>query len=367
MEIYLVNARNLLHVLFNNAEFSEKPFEGAQVRCEFGDPLGLTFTFEKTGKGFFLYINFSRFKDPAVLTQITNGQTVGELQLLLRVADLPRAKIFGSKVLLPDGRSVELIDTVGFELRKVWEGAWESENNETEVNRRLRQMRLNKLRDKLPGVFEERPWGLLSSAGKELLFSDALTAVGPGIESGGELRADTESTTKRGIKPEKRKDVAPPRLPDLERQLAATIERALKLMEHICYPPGEDGTRVDNFTPPEKRDPSDLAECDECEKLFYESELTEINPGTFLCDACYDPEMKVKTEFRRPTAEDVNKAIQLLLWRCRDAQIHKGTPDGKRGFYGLEDWIANAEDQMIRELGLWCEDIQELNIGTRDS
>jgi hypothetical protein len=156
-------------------------------------------------------------------------------------------------------------------------------------------------------------------------------------------------------------------LPDLERQLAATIERALKLMEHIGYLRGEGEARVDNFIPPEKRNPSDLAECDGCEKLCYESELTEINPGIFLCDACYDPEMEVKTEFRKPTAEDVNKAIQLLLWRCRDAQIHKGTPEGKRGFYGLDDWIAHAEDQMIRELGLWCEDIQVLNAGSRDS
>ncbi len=156
-------------------------------------------------------------------------------------------------------------------------------------------------------------------------------------------------------------------LPDLERQLAATIERALKLMEHIGYLQGEGEGQFDNIIPPEKRNPSDLAECDGCEKLFYESELAEISPGIFLCDACYDPEMEMETEFRRPTAEDINKAIQLLLWRCRDAQIQKGTPQGKRGFYGLDDWIARAEDQMIRELGLWCEDIQALNTGSKDS
>jgi hypothetical protein len=71
--------------------------------------------------------------------------------------------------------------------------------------------------------------------------------------------------------------------------------------------------------------------------------------------------------FKKPTAEDVNKAIMLLLWRCRDAEIHKDTPKKKRGFYGLDDWISTADDEMIRELGLWCADIQELNIGTRDS
>jgi hypothetical protein len=72
-------------------------------------------------------------------------------------------------------------------------------------------------------------------------------------------------------------------------------------------------------------------------------------------------------DFKEPTANDVNNAIQLLLWRCRDAQMHRNTAKGKRGFYGLDDWIANAEDEMIRELGLWCEDIQMLNTGSRDS
>lgn len=73
------------------------------------------------------------------------------------------------------------------------------------------------------------------------------------------------------------------------------------------------------------------------------------------------------SDFRKPTAEDINRAIQLLLWRCRDAEVHQNRPQGKRGFYELDDWIAKADDLMIRELGLWCADIQELNIGMRDS
>ena len=39
-------------------------------------------------------------------------------------------------------------------------------------------------------------------------------------------------------------------------------------------------------------------------------------------------------EFKKPTATDINKAIQLLLWRCRDAEINRDKPQGKRGFYG---------------------------------
>lgn len=30
---------------------------------------------------------------------------------------------------------------------------------------------------------------------------------------------------------------------------------------------------------PKERDPNDIAECDGCENLFYESELTEIRPS----------------------------------------------------------------------------------------
>jgi hypothetical protein len=339
VEIYLVNARRLLYVLFNNAEFTEKPFEGARFRRQFGDPQCLTFTFEKTGKGFFLYINFSRTKEPAVLTQITNGQTVGEMQLLLRLADLPRAKIFGSKVLLPDGRSADLIDTVGFELRKVWEGAWKSENNETEVIRRLRLMRLNRLRDEVPGIFGDWSPGVNIAAGKELLFS--------------------------------------------------TRQPADRVLEGV--------PKVDAPGLPEERNPDELADCDRCEELCYERELTEIEPGLYLCPHClpyYCGETRpvlvpgepcgpgsracdggrlifgkgdLNSEFKKPTATDINKAIQLLLWRCRDAEIHKDTPHGKGGFYELDDWMTNANDLMIYELGMWCADIQALNTGSRDS
>lgn len=169
---------------------------------------------------------------------------------------------------------------------------------------------------------------------------------------------------------------------------------------------------------PEKRDPNEIANCDRCEKLYYEEDLTEVQPGFYLCPFCLENPVSAMElglladrrfgigtnkcdgcrgmfkkndltevepgrwlclvcssiggflkdpKFKKPTAEDVNEAIQLLLWRCRDAEIHKDTPNGKKGFYGLDDWIATANDLMIYELGMWCADIQELNIGTRDS
>jgi hypothetical protein len=39
---------------------------------------------------------------------------------------------------------------------------------------------------------------------------------------------------------------------------------------------------------PEKRDPSEIAECDGCEELFYERELIEIKPGLYVCKSCGD-------------------------------------------------------------------------------
>jgi len=228
MEIYLVQERELLHVHFNNAEFTEKPFEDALFRRQFGLPQGLTFTLEKTGKGFFLYVSFGRYQDPAVLSRIADGQTVGELQLLLKLADLPRAKILGSEAMLPDGRSVEIIDTVEFQLRQVWDGVWESEKNETEVYRRLRKMKLNRLKDEVPGIFGDWSPGEKIVAGKVLLFSTGQPA-----------------------------DPAP-----------------------------EGGPNVDAPGLPEERNPDELADCDRCEELCYERELTEIEPGLYLCPHC---------------------------------------------------------------------------------
>ncbi|MCJ7485029.1 MAG: hypothetical protein MUQ25_02535 [Candidatus Aminicenantes bacterium] len=326
MEIYLEKARNLLHVLFKNAEFTDMPFEDALFKRHFGVHKGVTFIFEKTGKGFILYIGFDRYKDPAVLSRINDGHSVEEMQVLWKLAQLPRARIFSSKVLLPDGRSVEIIDTVAFELRKVREGVWESEKNETEVNRRFRQMRLNRLRDEVPGIFIESSLGGVVAAGKELLFSDTLTESESGTQSSGSL------------------------------------------------------STVDAPNISEERDPDEIANCDRCEKLYYEEDLAEVQPGFYLCPFCLenpvaamelglvaDRRFGKDPKFKKPTAEDVNKAIQLLLWRCRDAQLHKNAPQGKRGFYELDDWITKANDDMISELGLWCADIQELNIGTRDS
>lgn len=364
MEIYLVKARNLLNVLFKNAEFTEKPFDGALFRRQFGVPQGVTFTFEKTGKGFFLYINFDRYKDPAVLSQIANGRSVGELQVLWKLGHLPRAKIFSSKVLLPDGRSVELIDNVGFELRKVQEGAWESENNETEVNRSLRQMRLNRLRDEIAGQFDAMSLGADVTAGKELLFSDTLTESEPGTRSSGPF----PTVDAPGISKERNPD----EIANCDRCEKFYCEEDLAEVQpgfYLCpFCLENPVAAMELGLTADRRFGIGKKKCDGCRGMFKKNDLTEVEPGRWLCLVCSSIGGFLKDpKFKKPTAEDVNEAIQLLLWRCRDAQLHKNAPQGTRGFYELEDWITKANDDMISELGLWCADIQELNIGTRDS
>jgi hypothetical protein len=314
MEIYLEKSRKLLEVLFGDAELAEKHREGGLFRRRYGCPRGMAFTFEKSDKGIFLYVNFDRYKDPGVICQIASGQPVGELQVLSDLAHLPGAKIYSSNVQLLDGSNVDLIDTVRFELRKVRDGVWEAGGIESEVDRLKRRMRLNRLREEVPGIFSERPLGAAFTAGKELLFSDTLTESEPGTQNSGELWADNESTARRTLEPERQKDATPEHPPDLKEQLAAAIKRVLGLMEQIGYRPREGEVEFDAASLPEKRNPGDLAECDGCNKLFYEGDLSEIKPGVYLCDACYDPEMEVKTEFKKPTADDINKAIQLLLW-----------------------------------------------------
>ena len=364
MEIYLEKARNLLYVLFNNAEFTKKPFDGALFRRHFEVPLGLKFTFEKTVKGFFLYIKFDRYMDPAVLSQIAHGRSVRELQVLWKLAHLPRAKTFRSKVLLPDGRRVELIDTVRFELRKVREGAWESEKNETAVYRRLRQMRFNRLRDEVPGIFSAMSLGADLMAGKELLFRDALTEI--------EHEAQSSGTFPMVDAPSISEERDPDEIANCDRCEKLFYEEDLAEVQpgfYLCpFCLENPVAAMELGLIADRRFGVGNKKCDGCRGLFKKNGLTEVEPGRWLCLVCSSIGGFLKDpKFKKPTAEDINNAIQLLLWRCRDAQIHKNAPQGKRGFYELDDWITKANDDMISELGLWCADIQELNIGTRDS
>ena len=492
MKIRLERSGKFLRVLFSDIDLDEKPLEDGPLRRRYGSSRGVMFTFEKRAKDLFLYVGFDRYKDAKVLSRISGGRPVAELQMLSKLAYLPCAKIYVSEVPLPDGRNVDLIDTVKFGLRKVADGVWESGGIESEVDRLRRQMRLNSLKDGLRGSYPE--WGLdtevasqAGSASSEVIFAHRVKELKP--ETG--LRKNC----RKGKEP--KAEDAPVGLPTQAE-------------------PQGDAPRV-----PEKRDPNEIAECDGCEEMLYERELIEIKPGLYVCVSCANDDdtlrrlgltptemdsfwrlvrcdwcgqplteagpgrwlcpgcllekevapppsaleaegmrwletridiptgpgkvipagkwiigtsvadgwkigagysdaveciwrererfgldkgniIKVDVkpsiviphglvspggtcfsepitrrpvfgkdnltpEFKKPTATDINKAIQLLLWRCRDAKIHKDKPQGKGGFYGLDDWIAKANDDMIRELGLWCADIQELNIGTRDS
>jgi hypothetical protein len=277
MEISLRRSKNLLYVLFDDDELVEKHLEGGLFRRRYKCPQGVTLTFEKSEKGFFLYVSFDRYKDPGVLSQIANGQSVEELQLLWELAHLPCAKMFGSNVLLPDGRSVELIDTVKFELRKVMDGLWASGESESEVDRRSRQMRLNRLRDGLPRIFSERGPGVnvtsqAESPRGEVIFTNKGTETGRGAHSGGQFQPDNDSTSERGIEAKEQKEAAPERRFDPEK-------RPIDL-------PTKAEPQVDAPIVPEKRDPSEIAECDGCEKLYCEGDLTEVRPGIWLCQFC---------------------------------------------------------------------------------
>ena len=528
MKIRLERSGKFLTVLFSHDELARKDLEGGPFRRRYGSSRGVAFTFEKRSKVYFLYVSFDRYKDARVLNRISSGRPVAELQMLSKLAHLPCAKIYVSEVPLPDGRNVDLIDTVKFELRKIADGAWESGGIESEIDGLRRRMTLNSLKDRLPGFYPE-------CGADTIVASQAISA-----------RSETifAHRIKEFKTPQAKKDLTSgPRLRP-KGQEKAPSERVLGPTKRSDDQPQEEEPepRVTAPIVSENRDPSEIAECDGCEELRYERELIEIKPGLYVCNSCTDddtlrrlglspaeidsfwqrmrcdwcgqplteagpgrwlcpgcllekevsplppteqgPEvvviesrlrdgavrfdpLKVKgmrwletrgdipigpgkvipagkwiigtsgadgwkigaeysdaveciwrereragfdkgnivkvnvepsiivpesavnpggmcfpaslkrrpifskddlaSEFKKPTATDVNKAIQLLLWRCRDAKIHKDKPQGKGGFYGLDDWIAKANDDMIRELGLWCADIQELNIGTRDS
>lgn len=420
MKIRLERSGKFLTVLFSHDELARKDLEGGPFRRRYGSSRGVTFTFEKRSKVYFLYVSFDRYKDARVLNRISSGRPVAELQMLSRLAHLPGAKIYVSEVPLPDGRNVDLIDTVKFEMRKVADAVWESGGIESEVDGLRRRMTLNSLKDRLPELYPE--WGpdtevatQAGSAKSEIIFAH---------------RAKELKT------PQAKKDLASAPKLDPGGQDKAPSERVLgPIMRSGDLPRKEEPRpQVNPAIVSEDRDPNEIAACDGCEELCYERELIEIKPGLYVCNSCTDDDtlrrlgltpdeidsfwrlmrcdwcgqpltevepgrwlcpgcslekevapppsgsfsapMKrrpilgeddLTPEFKKPTATDINKAIQLLLWRCRDAEIHKDKPQGKGGFYGLDDWIVKANDDMIRELGLWCADIQELNIGTRDS
>jgi hypothetical protein len=534
MKIRLERSGKVLKVHFGDIGLAQEHLEGGPFRRRYRSSRGVTFTFEKSAKVFFLCVSFDSYKDARVLSRISSGRPVAELQMLSKLAHLPCAKIYVSEVRLPDGRNVDLIDTVKFELQKVVNNVWASWWIESEVDGLRRQMKLNSLKDRLPGSYPE--WGpdtaaasQAGSARNEVIFAHRVKELNPETEVPENCRKGKEPKTELAPEAKEHKEAAPERRFDPEKRPVS--------------PPMEAAPQIDAPIVPEDRDPSEIAECDGCEELCYERELievkpglhvcvscaddddtlrrlgltpdemdsfwrlmrcdwcgqplTEVEPGRWLCPGCslekevsplppteqgpevvviesrlkdgavrFDP-LKVKgmrwletrvdipvgpgkvipagkwiigtsaadgwrigaeysgaveciwrerdragfdkgnivkvdvepsiivpesvvipggmcfpaslkrrpilskddltSEFKKPTATDINKAIQLLLWRCRDAEIHKDKPQGKGGFYGLDDWIAKANDDMIRELGLWCADIQELNIGTRDS
>ncbi len=418
MKIRLEKSGKFLMVLFSHAELARKDLEGGPFRRRYGSSRGMTFTFEKRSKVYFLYVSFDRYKDAKVLNRISGGRPVAELQMLSKLAHLPCAKIYVSEVPLPGGRNVELVDTVKFELRKIADGVWESRGTESEVEGLRRQMMLKSLKEGPLGSYLERGADrvfaiqprsetIFAHRVKEIKISPAKEDLPAAHELG--PRGQEKASSERVLTPVKQSD-------DLLRD-------------------EEPEPQVNPAVVAEDRNPSEIADCDGCEELFYERELIEIKPRVYVCQSCgndgdtlarlgltpdeiesfwrlircdwcgqplkqmepgrwlcpgcslekeaapqpsgnlsapakrrptYSKD-ELTSEFKKPTATDVNKAIQLLLWRCRDAEIHKDKPEGKGGFYRLDDWIAKANDDMIRELGLWCADIQELNIGTRDS
>jgi formylmethanofuran dehydrogenase subunit E len=319
MEISLRRSKNLLNVLFDDDELVEKHLEGGLFRRRYECPQGVTLTFEKSEKGFFLYVSFDRYKDPEVLSQIANGQSVEEFQVLWELAHLPCAKMFGSNVLLPDGCSVELIDTVKFELRKVMDGLWASGESESEVDRRNRQMRLNRVRDGVPRIFRERVPGVnvtsqAESARGEVIFTNKGT--------------ETESAIQRNRMDQAGKDPASERALETKEQQETAPERRFEPEKPAADLPPKAEPQVDAPGVPEKRDPDEIAECDRCERLFYEDELTEVRLGLFLCKYCRtDPVavMELGLTSNELVGIDSNKCDDCgHIWHTTDLTTERG-------------------------------------------
>ena len=278
MKIRLERSGKFLKVLFGHAELAQKDLEGGLFRRRYGSSRGVTFIFERRAKGFSLYVSFDRYKDAGVLKRISSGRHVAELQMLSKLAHLPWAKIYISEVPLPDGRNVDLIDTVKFGLRRIADGVWESGGTETEVDRLRRQMTLDSLKNRLPGFYPEGGAdtfvaGRGRSAGSETIFARRVKELKPETEFRENRRKGKDS------KSELKSDPLWPK--------EATLGRVLAPKEKHVDLPQEGESKVALRIVPEKRDKYELDECDECHEMFNKGSLFERRPGFYVCWGCY--------------------------------------------------------------------------------
>jgi hypothetical protein len=232
MEVCLEKTKRVLRVLFSDAELAEKHFEGESFRHLYKCSGGMTFTFEKKASGLSLDISFGKSLNPRFHNPTSYFQSLEQLNMLWDIGHLPFARIHSSNIPLFLEGTAEIIDSVSFEVRKVGDGIMESKGTESEACRLKRQMRLKRLKDGNPEVYgktaaEGEAAGQARSAEKRVIFVDDVIETEPDSLFGG-MRATADGPN----------------------------------------------------------DPRTVAECDGCEELFFESELTEVRPGLWLCEIC---------------------------------------------------------------------------------
>jgi formylmethanofuran dehydrogenase subunit E len=277
MKVRLEKSGKVLKVLFRHIELAQEQLEGGLFRRRYRSSRGVTFTIEERAKVFFLYVSFDLYKDVGVLSRISSGRPVAELLMLSKLSHLPCAKIYVTEVPLPDGRNVDLIDTVKFELRKVADDVWESGGIESEVDAFKRQMTLNSLKDGLPEFYLECGADtIVASQGKsarsETIFTKRVTEIKPETRFHVNFRKGKESKTEFAPEAKEHKEVAP--------------ERRFNPAKQSASLPIEAEPHVNGRIVSEDRDPSEIAECDGCKELCYKRELIEIKPGLYVCGSC---------------------------------------------------------------------------------
>lgn len=279
MKIRLERSGKFLKVLFSHAELAQNDLESSLSRCRYGSSRGVTFTFETWEQGFSLYVSFDRYKDAGVLRRISRGRRVAELQMLSELAHLPGAKIYVSEVPLPDGRYVEIIDTVRLELGKIADGVWEAGGIESEIDGLRRQMTLNGLKDRLPGFYLECGKDTIvasqtGSARRETIFAHRVKELKPEPGFHENRRKDEDSTSELKSDPRWQKE--------------ATLGHVLAPKEKRADLPQAGESKVAPLIVPEKRGSDELDECDECHEMFDKGSLFEIGPEFYVCWDCWD-------------------------------------------------------------------------------
>jgi len=262
MLIYYEQTRGgVLHAMFDPREFTDEPFKTAHFRRWYGPRWSVIFTFEKNEQGFYLFVSLDRReKNAGTSCYIVEPRSSEGYDVLWTLAHLTGANLLFKHIEVIKGRGLKLFNGVGFRLRQdsdVYDGVWHTWTDESEFDRANRQIGLDEVRKLMPGLVRQSVLGPPVAPGMQLLFGD------PDVR---ECSWCLELVDSAGLK-----EIRPWRF------ACESCQRDLEFLEGEGISPDE-VVKIGDLT------------CETCGE-----DLTESDPGFWICMACYERKLREKS------------------------------------------------------------------------